>query len=176
MTERLRDHESREERKLTTKTTLMAALGAMLIATSFSAPLQAQEQWVEGWNLHKSQDPQLTLLYYNAVEDRIPLAVTCAPHDDEAIFVYYPPSGTLADEQSHEVWLHSESNTYLFYGPYRETQGQVLIFALGAQSRELIGLFRTGFTITVDDTDVARLETRPEQAAIVEELIAGCWP
>lgn len=39
-----------------------------------------------------------------------------------------------------------------------------------------VGLLRSGFMITVDDVQTAQLHTIPEQAAIVEDLIAGCWP
>lgn len=159
---------------------LLRALFGISIALTLVFPLQAHAQAVNGWNLYSAQNPdgrlQFSLGYLDPVENRFILTFGCTQHSDEVIVIYYPPPGTPTDEQSHEVRLVSESNSDTFYGPYSNVQGQVVIFGVDGKSGEQVGLLRSGFVITVDDVQTARLHTVPEQAAIVEELIAGCWP
>lgn len=158
----------------------LRALLAISIALALMFPFQAQAQAVNGWNLYSAQNPdgrpQFSLGYLDPIENRFILTFICTPHSDEVIVIYYPPAGTSADEQSHEVRLVSENNSDTFYGPYSDVQGQVVIFGVDGKSTEQVGLLRSGFAITVDDVQTARLHTVREHAAIVEELIAGCWP
>jgi len=160
---------------------LSALLGISAVAALvFSLEAQAQQLAVNGWNLYRAQDPdgrlQFSLGYMDPIERRFTLTFGCSAHSDEVTIVYYPPAGTPADEQNHEVRLVSEKNSDTFYGPYRDVEGQVLIFGLDGKSSEQVGLLRSGFAVRVDDVHGARLYTMPEQAADVEELIAGCWP
>lgn len=158
-----------------------ALLGIFLAAAlGFPIEARAQPQAVNAWNLYSAEDadrrPHFSLSYMDPIERRFTLTFACSAHSDEVTIVYYPPAGTAADEQSHEVRLVSDTNSDTFYGPYRDVEGQVLIFGLDAKSNEQIVLLRSGFAVTVDDVHAARLYTLPEHAAKVEELIAGCWP
>jgi len=158
------------------------ALGAMSIVVALAFQAQAQEPVpaANGWNLYRAQDPdgrpQFTLGYMEPIERRFLITFSCTPHRDEVIVIYYPPPGTAADERSHEVRWASEDHTDTFYGPYRDVQGQVVVFGVDGKSTEQIGLLRAGFVISVDDTPAARVHTMPEQVGIIDELIAGCWP
>lgn len=160
----------------------LSALLGISAAAALAVPLeaQAQPQAVNGWNLYSAEDAdgrrQFLLGYLDPIERRFTLSFGCSPHRDEVTIIHYPPAGTPADEQDHEVRLFSETNSDTFYGPYRDVEGQVLIFGLDGKSTEQIALLRSGFAVTVDDVHAARLYTMPEQAANVEELIAGCWP
>ena len=161
---------------------LASALLGIFLAAALGFPVGAwaQPQAVNAWNLYSADDsdgrPQFSLSYMDPIDRRFTLTFACSAHNDEVTIVYYPPVGTSADEQSHEVRLVSENNSDTFYGPYRDVDGQVLIFGLDAKSNEQIDLLRSGFVVTVDDVHAARLYTLPEHAAKVEELIAGCWP
>lgn len=160
---------------------LSALLGISLAATlGFPVEAWAQPQAVNAWNLYSAEDsdgrPQFSLSYMDPIERRFTLTFSCSAHSDEVTIVYYSPPGTAADERSHEVRLVSDTNSDTFYGPYRDVDGQVLIFGLDAKSTEQIGLLRSGFVVRVDDVHAARLYTLPEHAAKVEQLIAGCWP
>lgn len=158
---------------------LAAMMSCPVAALAFQSQAQETGPAANGWTLYRTQDTdgrlQFSLGYMEPIERRFLLTFTCTAHSDEVIVVYYPPPSTVADNRSHEVRMVSDGNSDTFYGPYSDAQGQVVIFGVDGKSTEQIGLLRSGFVIAVDDVLTARVHTIEEQAAIVEELIAGCW-